>query len=131
MKLYLKTPTIVLTPSQRMRVVMETIYWCNENMGTKSKFKTLKVKLLAPTNTKTIAWYNLDKNTIVINHNNNPTIRCLVKSTIHEYSHFLQNLRYYNKILKQVGYDKHPLEIEAKGSEKLYSNCWKEIKNKI
>jgi len=33
--------------------------------------------------------------------------------------------------LKKVGYDKHPQEIEACKNEKLYSPCWKQIKQYI
>jgi hypothetical protein len=30
-----------------------------------------------------------------------------------------------------VGYRNHPQEIEARGNEKMFSNCWTDIKNNL
>jgi hypothetical protein len=55
----------------------------------------------------------------------------VVRSVLHEYAHYLQNLRWYNHVLQKVGYDKHPQEVEARVVETMYSICWNDIKNKI
>jgi hypothetical protein len=55
----------------------------------------------------------------------------VVRAVLHEYTHYLQNLRWYNHTLSKVGYDKHPQEIEARESETLYSICWNDIKTKL
>jgi hypothetical protein len=63
--------------------------------------------------------------------NYSPTVKSVVRAVLHEYTHYLQNLRWYNNVLKKVGYDKHPQEKEARMSETMYSICWNDIKNKI
>ena len=60
-----------------------------------------------------------------------PTVKMVVKSVLHEYTHFLQNLRWYGHTLQKVGYQKHPQELEARVMEELYSNCWKDIKGNL
>jgi hypothetical protein len=55
----------------------------------------------------------------------------VIRSVLHEYTHYLQNLRWYNNALDKVGYDRHPQEKEARVVETMYSICWKDIKNNI
>jgi hypothetical protein len=52
----------------------------------------------------------------------------VVRTVLHEYTHYLHNLLLYHNVLSKVGYEKHPQELEARGMEKLYSVCWNEIK---
>jgi hypothetical protein len=75
--------------------------------------------------------YDPVKNRIYVFRNYAPTVKMVVKSVLHEYTHFLQNLRWYGHVLNKVGYNKHPQELEARVMEELYSNCWKEIKRKL
>ena len=67
----------------------------------------------------------------MVYRNYSPTVKCVVRAVLHEYTHYLQNLRWYNNVLSKVGYDKHPQELEARGMEKLYSVCWNDIKQKL
>mgnify|MGYP000868585770 FL=1 len=60
-----------------------------------------------------------------------PTVKMVIRSVLHEYTHYLQNLRWYNNALDKVGYDRHPQEKEARVVETMYSICWKDIKNNI
>ncbi len=55
----------------------------------------------------------------------------MIQTIIHEYTHYTQDLKKYDVLYKQFGYDSHPQEVEAVKNEKLYSPCWKQIKKKI
>lgn len=119
------------TPMIR-KVVCETILWCESNMGKKRKRTKLNYKVLTQMKgEECYGMYDPSKNTIVVHRNMCQDVRTIVKVVIHEYTHFLQDLRGYSKVLREVGYNRHPQEIEARGNEKLFSNCWKEIKNKL
>ena len=133
MKTYLKTPTSDLTVHQIRKIVCETIKWCETNVGTKHKFRTLKfcVRTLPQGYTPAYGCYDYSKNCIMVFRNYAPTVKMVVRSVLHEYTHYLQNLRWYGNVLNKVGYDKHPQEIEARGMECFYSVCWNDIKNKI
>jgi hypothetical protein len=129
--LYLSTPTSEMTSHQIRRVMCETINWCETNLGVKWKSRTLtyKVRTLGDKYTPAYGMYDPTHNTIYVFRNHAPTVKMVVKSVLHEYTHFLQNLRWYGHTLAKVGYHKHPLEREARVMELLYSNCWKDIKD--
>ncbi len=130
--MYLKTPTDILTTPMIRRVVYETIKWCETNMGKKRKRTRLKFKVLTQKGGEwSYGMYDPTINTIVVHRNMCRDIRDVVKVTIHEYTHFLQDLRGYSKVLREVGYRNHPQEVEARGNEKMYSNCWKSIKQTL
>jgi len=131
MKTYLKTPTSDLTVHQIRRVVCETIKWCETNLGTKSYKVNYCVRALRNKTTPSYGCYDGARRTISIFRNYTPDVKMIVRVVLHEYTHYLQNLRWYGNTLSKVGYDKHPQEIEARGMENLYSICWKEIKNNI
>ena len=131
MKTYLKTPTSELTVRQIRTIVCETIKWCETNLGTKSYKVGYSVRTLGEKYIPAYGCYNSEKRTIMVYKNYSPTVKMIVCSVLHEYTHYLQNLRWYNNVLSKVGYDKHPQELEARGMENLYSVCWREIKNQI
>lgn len=131
MKTYLKTPTSELTVRQIRSIVCETIRWCETNLGTKRYAVNYCVRTLGDKREPTYGCYDYNKRTISIFRNHNPTVKYIVKTVLHEYNHYLQNLRWYNNVLQKVGYNKHPQEIEARVMEEMYSICWKHIKNKL
>ena len=131
MKTYLKTPTSDLTVYQIRNIVKETIRWCQDNLGTKSYKVDYSVRTLGEKYTPAYGMYDPTKRTIMVFRNYSPTVKSVVQAVIHEYTHYLQNLRWYGKVLDKVGYDKHPQEVEARAMECFYSVCWKEIKNEI
>ena len=131
MKTYLKTPTSDLTVHQIRRVVCETIRWCETNLGTKSYGVKFCVRTLGDKYTPAYGMYDGKKRTIMVFRNYSPTVKSVVRAVLHEYAHYLQNLRWYNHTLSKVGYDKHPQEKEARVVETMYSICWNDIKNKI
>ena len=131
MKTYLKTPTSEMTVSQIRRLVCETIKWCETNLGTKSYKVNYCVRTLGEKYTPAYGCYDFNKRTIYVFRNYAPTVKMVVRSVLHEYTHYLQNLRWYNNVLQKVGYDKHPQEVEARVVETMYSICWNDIKNKL
>lgn len=131
MKTYLKTPTSELTVYQIRSIVKETIKWCQDNLGTKSYDVDYSVRTLGEKYTPAYGMYDPTTRTIMVFRNHAPTVKMVVRSVLHEYTHYLQNLRWYGKVLDKVGYMNHPQEKEARVVETMYSICWKDIKNKL
>ena len=100
-------------------------------MGTKSYGVNYCVRTRGVKSIPAYGMYDYNKRTIMVFRDYSPTVKCVVRAVLHEYAHYLQNLRYYNNVLKKVGYDKHPQEKEARVVETMYSICWNDIKNKI
>jgi len=115
------------------RVVCETIKWCETNVGTKRRNKPFKLKVTGRPfcNIDAYGQYDPATNGMIINHQVCGTVKMLIRVTLHEYCHFLQDLRGYRKLLREVGYNKHPQELEARVMETMYSICWTDIKNKL
>jgi len=128
MKTYLKTLTSDLTVYQIRSIVCETIKWCETNVGTKSRPVNYCVRTRGVKSIPACGLYDYNSRTIMVFRNYSPTVKCVVRVVLHEYTHYLQNLRWYNNVLKKVGYDRHPNEIEARMTEILYSKCWNDIK---
>jgi len=131
MKTYLKTPTSELSVRQIRSIVCETIKWCETNLGTKKYSVNYCVRTLNDKHEPTYGCYDNNKRTISIFRNHNPTVKFIVKTVLHEYTHYLQNLRWYNNVLQKVGYNKHPQEMESRNMENLYSECWVSIKKNL
>ena len=129
--LYLKTPTSDLSVSQIRSIVCETIRWCETNLGTKSYKVGYSVRTLGVKSVPAYGRYDSTIRTIMVYRNYSPTVKCVIRAVLHEYTHYLQNLRWYNHTLSKVGYNKHPQELEARVTEELYSQCWGEIKVKL
>jgi len=131
MKLHSRTKKMT-TPELR-KLVCETIKWCEANIGKKYKSRTLKYRVLTLGEKYTPAYgmYCPDKNTLYVFRNHAPTVKMVIKSVLHEYTHFMQNLRWYGHTLAKVGYNKHPQELQARGMEFFYDKCWEEIKDNL
>ena len=129
MKLHTKTSRLT-TPEIR-KVVCEAIKWCEANIGTKHKRRTLKFRVLTLPDRYTPAYgmYDPRNNTLYVFRNHAKDVKMVIRSVLHEYTHFMQNLRYYTSVLNKVGYNKHPLEQQARGMEYFYSDWWEGIKN--
>ena len=130
MKLYLKTPTNTLTVPQIRKVVHETISWCRDNVGTKRKRLPLTYKISHKTigGENVYGVYDPTINQIMIDPITCENVKTIIRTTLHEYCHFLQDIRSYKRLLREVGYNKHPQEIEARVMETMYSVCWNDIK---
>ena len=128
MKTYLKTPTSEMSVKQIRTVIGLTIKWCQENLGEKSYKVDYCVRTLGEKYTPAYGMYDPTKRTIMVFRNYAPTVKCVVRSVLHEYTHYLQNLRWYGHTLQKVGYIKHPQERQARVMETMYSICWNDIK---
>ena len=131
--IYLNTPTEDLSVYQIRKIVCETIKWCETNVKKKKKSRRLSFHVCTQKESPVdlFGQYVSDKHKIYVYRNHCKTVKHVVKTTLHEYCHHTQDLELYNLLLFAVGYRRHPQEIEAKKTEKLYSPCWKEIKHNI
>lgn len=127
--IYLNTETNELTIPKMRKLVGKTIQWAKKNIKTKEKKCSPTFKISKKING--FGEYNLKENQMILNPIVCKNVKMLVRTALHEYCHSLQDLKNYNTTLNIVGYRKHPQEIEARNMEKLYSNCWKEIKNNL
>jgi len=116
-------------------VVKLTTKYCVDTFGINNRKKTEFVVSICKQRSGETAYgqYCPYDNKITIYYDNCPTIKHMVQTVIHEYAHYMQPIKSsYNKLLKEYGYDDHPMEIEAREIEKeYYKDCWNKIKNKI
>jgi hypothetical protein len=135
MKLLTKTED--LTFSQTTSIAISVIDWCEKNIGVNWRYPKPKITLLGGiidnmSNT-TYGEYCVVDNLISINLERNVYVRCLIKTVIHEYTHYLQPIRTkYHKLAKKHGYYDNPLEVEARYNEETrYKDCFKHLKKII
>ncbi len=93
--------------------------------------KVPKISIINDADLAYYGWFETKTNKIVVNRFYACTMKLFVKTILHEYTHYLQNLSLYKIILKKVGYDNHPYEIEARDNEKYYTEVYKQIKHII
>ena len=130
----LSTPTSSLDRAKVRDIVKHATKWCVANFGVNNRrHKPFKVSIRKQASgSPRYGEFNHIDNTMVLFHNNCTTVKLLVQTLLHEYTHYMQPIRgSYFKLLDEYGYVKHPMEIEARESEKLYSECWKYVKNNI
>ena len=111
--------------------------WCMDKWG-KSKFHKDYPRLVVFKNhpEELSGWFNDEKNIIYINLKHQHSALELIKTVIHEYTHFKQNtLGKYDKLArkyKNKPYEEHPLEKQAFKREKKWGKiCRKQIKQKL
>jgi hypothetical protein len=128
----LDTPTSSMSIIQLRQLVNAVIIWCKRNMGTNPHRGMLRFRVMKQNNKikKYYGVYFWEDNQLIVYYDNCPTVKYVIKTVIHEYTHYLQNMDLYLEFLSVVGYKKHPQEIEARESEQNYSRCWKSIKQK-
>ena len=115
------------------KIVGSTLEWCIEKWGLNGKRKSLlEIELDWDSKEGPMGEYDYQDNLILIYPRNNVNIMDLVDSVIHEFTHQRQKMSKYNKVLKGVGYNDHPMEIEAYEVAKVNrKECWYEIKKKL
>ena len=128
---YLKTDTSTLTRTALRLIAKETIQYCVATMGKKRSTPLPTVSVIKRGGSRKYGQYDVTNNHIVIFYNVCGTVQMVIQTLIHEYTHYIQNLKNYDVLFSQHGYEKHPQEIEARRNEKLYSPCWKQIKRNI
>jgi hypothetical protein len=96
-------------------LVDSIIYWCNANLGEKST--RLKVEVLkdnSPENPDLLGQYILKSKTIRIFPKACASNVLLTEIVMHDFVHYLHDLRSYNKYDREFGYLNNPLEIEVR-----------------
>lgn len=131
--IHLHTSTRNWTRREISRIVNLTMSWCRKNLGiNKRKAYELNIRIVKNTDTdKECGQYEAEWNEIEIYWNNMASVKEIVDTCIHEWTHYKQPI--LTKYHKWKGpYSKNPYEIEARKAEKLYTPiCWSEIKNKV
>lgn len=133
------TKTYNLSRREQKLIVGETIKWCQQFFGVNHRRKNEftyyvgpQPKRLLKKYGKYFGCYDCLKNTLNVFPENCKDIRDLIKTTIHEYTHYTQPIRSkYYKLDEQYGYLNNPFEVVARTNEKLYKNCWRQIKSLI
>jgi hypothetical protein len=126
----INTQTRFLSVRQRRDLVQHVINWMHKNVGEKStKYRTFKYKVMKLPEGYTPAYgmYDAQSNTMFVFHNYCPTVKWIIRAVLHEYTHYLQNLRYYHTTLAKVGYTDHPQEKQANLMESLHDWVWEDI----
>jgi len=118
------------------KVVNLTLDWC------KNKFNGPEEKpllVLGYNPTKYLGLFmraSNDQALIFVYPNQCKTITKIVKTTIHEYKHFLQFSNYeeflkYTEVSKKFEYDENPYEVECRlFEEENYKKCYRHVLNK-
>ena len=119
------------------QIINETFNWCIEKFGTPLKNGELPdLNVSYVKNSDCFAYYCSMDREITIFPYMIQSKSMLIRSVIHEYTHFLQmphrkNYRKYTKLEENFGYDNNPLEVEAYDAElKYYRTCYSYLNTK-
>lgn len=112
-----------------------TLKWCKKNLGVnrRKKFPKVVVKIRA-NNSDGIPYgeYYFIENRIVIYDSKCKSIKDVVSTVIHEYTHYLQSMKKYFEYFNTHYYSTHPFEREAIKNSNFYtSKCMYKIKKLI
>lgn len=131
---YLKTEVSTLTRSAISKIAKETIVFCSSSPLGVNKIKPLPtVSVIKRGRSSRYGEYDYMRNKITIYYNICVDVKTMIKTIIHEYTHYTQNIEgLYFKMLEKYGYDNHPQEVESRMNEILYySDCWRFVKTRI
>ena len=125
-----------LKPRHIKSVCDNTLAWCVKMRGYKKHkgIPTLRVSLAKVESENTFGYYCPYLNEIVLYKETlkDYTVRKLISTIIHEYTHSLQKVKMsYNVMYDKYGYWNHPMEIEARKSESLWNLCYSDIKGSL
>lgn len=118
----------------KRKCALLTLKWCKKNIGINNRRKT-KLKVVVRVNFPKDeherfirgAYYSED-NKIHVYHVNCKTINDIIKTIIHEYTHYLQSMKKYWEMYKTHYYSTHPYERQAdRNEEKYFDLCLLEI----
>lgn len=109
-----------LTKEERSALLNYCKKFCAEHIG---KLNVPKVRLkLSPYIKRCYGEYCPETNQIRIFIDKIKTVGMFTSTFLHEYKHSQQKkIHTYDKLEKQFGYKKHPLEIDARMTEKYYN----------
>lgn len=122
--------------SLKRKIAVLTLRWCQENIGINKKKRNIKLSLRSKPhkdgNYFVFGHFCHVENRISLYDVHNQSLIELVKTIIHEFTHYLQSSRKYWEYYKTHYYSQHPYERQAKRNEVKYGKiCLKEIKKLI
>jgi hypothetical protein len=108
------------------------LQWCYDTLGESDCRSYSKLKVSISKTSKYRGLYEEsesgDEGVIYINPEKHRSFNEFIDTMIHEYTHFLQGLKYYDQILEITGYDKHPMEQSSNLlAEILKKKCRKDL----
>jgi len=119
-----------LSCSERRDLAQFCLDYCIENIGLPKRKSTPKFSIVKGKLVGTYGQYHDNK--IYVYYNECKTVGYFIFTFIHEYAHHTQNLKNYDKVLSRVGYENHPLEIEANEVAKEYKqDCLEQFRKYI
>lgn len=97
------------------------IQWGLKNIRSSGKKESVQFKIYYHKHKKRMGYFRGRNKEIVLYFNNHQHILDIVDTTLHEVVHFKQYLanprnfeKDYEKLLASIGYDQHPMEIDAR-----------------
>lgn len=123
-----------LTMDQSYQIVKLTIQWCEKFFAPPviKRRKELLVMIYSSPTDECYGQYCDKNNWMTINVSKCTSVKEIVQTTIHEHTHFRQDLKEYSLMNKKVGYARNPFEKQAQYNEMMfYMNCWRSIKGKL
>jgi hypothetical protein len=114
--------------------ILQTLDWCKKNLGKSKYFSIRKLKLRIDNYMPYLGQFDISKNIIYVNPGRHKNRIELAETIIHEYVHFLQNPKLYDRLWRVdfKDYFDHPHECEAEDvALKLGRKCLKDLRGKI
>jgi hypothetical protein len=111
--------------------------WCRRNLGKSDFFdnETLRIRICTKMR-NFMGEFDVEKNCIYVNPKKNNDELDLIATVIHEYVHFRQDYKEYERIELQLprrrNYFDHPLEREAEDmAQLLKAKCYSDLKSEL
>jgi len=127
--IYLSTPISRLGRQPTVRIANMALRWCERELGVNNRKKYKPVWTVRKGDVPDLCGeYDDEDNEVYVYWDNCDTVRELIQTCIHEWTHQLQPIR--TKYYKYPGsYSRNPYEREARRNEDKYTKeCWTHIK---
>lgn len=131
--LRINTKTNKIPFETQYKIVQLTHAWCKETLPAPKRRRRKPLCVMVHKSiVQEYGNYCPRNNWLTINLGVCNNIYDIVSTTIHEYVHYIQDLKHYAKFEREVGYDKNPYEVEAREYEmEQTKKCWEQIKSQI
>ena len=119
----------------KKKMVENVLQWCELNHSIPKHRGKLSYKINYYSHSKVEGSYCSYDKCIIIYLSPKKSIMEVVDTLLHEYKHHIdmrtqKEVKHYSKVLDQVGYDNHPMEIAARRFAKKYRDtCFQTFKN--
>ena len=130
--IYLSTPLKQLGRAPTVRIANMALRWCRRELGVNNRKKYQPIWPVRKADWPVLCGeYDHEANEVLIYYDSIDTVRELLATCIHEWTHQLQPIR--TKYFKYPGsYSRNPYERQARYNEKKYTPVlWADIKHKI